>query len=317
VVAWRVQLLGFAVAVFIAIGLSGDTPRQAVFHVPLLHPFRNARLFVDHNTAAAKWQTANNAPWLDRITRNPQARWLNNPRDLENVPDLAHLAERRKEILVLVAYYAPDRDCGGAHSGAPTDRDYDGFIDGLVAALGPVRAAIIVEPDAVAATCFEGNRAALLRRTVRRLVDAGHYVYLDAGHPRWRSVAEMARRLRASGIAYAEGFSVNVANRQTTRDCYAWARRLSHRLGGPEFVIDTSRNGVGPPTGQHARDSDWCNPQRQALGEEPTTATDRTGLAALLWIKPPGESDGPCGGQVDHGFSPWQAENLIRNAPSR
>ena len=36
----------------------------------------------------------------------------------------------------------------------------------------------------------------------------------------------------------------------------------------------------------------WCNPQQQSLGSPPTTATSRLGLAALLWIKDPGESDG-------------------------
>jgi len=163
----------------------------------------------------------------------------------------------------------------------------------------------------------------MLQRGPRRLADdggppagsSGHYVYLDAGHPGWRSREDMAKRLLAAGIADAEGFSVNVANRQTTKDSYLWARGLSHRLGEREFVIDTSRNGLGPPSGRQARDDDWCNPERQALGENPTTATGRPGLAALLWIKPPGESDGPCGGESDNRFSPGQAQNLIGNAP--
>jgi endoglucanase len=317
VVAWRAWLVGLAVAVTVAVGLAGDLPSRSIAYAPLRHPFRHADLFVDRNTAAAQWQAANGVHWLDRITRNPQARWLTNPHDLDDVSDLARLAGQRAELPVLVTYYAPNRDCGGAHVGAPTARDYETFIDGLVRALGSVRAAIIVEPDAVAADCFDGSRAALLMQAVRRLAEAGHHVYLDAGHPRWRSTGAMARRLLESGIAFAEGFSVNVANRQTTKDCYAWARNLSRRLGHREFVIDTSRNGLGPPTGKHASDSDWCNTARQALGEEPTTATGRPGLAALLWIKPPGESDGRCGGEGDHWFSPAQAEKLIRNAPPR
>jgi endoglucanase len=316
-VAWRVRLLGIAVAVVVAVALSGDAPPLSLVHVPSRHPFRTAHLFVDHTTGAAKWQAANQATWLDRITRNPQARWLNDPRDLQDLPGLVRLAEQRHELLVLVTYYVPNRDCGGTGSGAATSDDYAAFIDGLVAVLGTEHAAIIVEPDAVAAECFDGERAALLRRAVRRLDEAGQHVYLDAGHPRWRSDAEMARRLRAAGVAYAQGFSVNVANRQTTKTCYTWARKLSRRLGDMEFVIDTSRNGVGPSTGYHAGNPEWCNPPRQALGEEPTTRTGRPGLAALLWIKPPGESDGYCGGEVDHSFSPRQAENLIGNAPPR
>jgi endoglucanase len=314
VVERRVRFLGLVVvAVVVAIGLAGDLPRRPGNYAALQHPFHKARLFVDTTTAAAKWQAAHQAGWLDRITQKPQARWLTNPADIDDVPEVARLAQQRGELLVLVMYYAPNLDCTGG--GAPTESAYLAYVDRLVRALGPARAAIIVEPDAVAAGCFDGNRAALLQWTIQRLAEAGQHVYLDAGHPGWRSVGEMARRLRAAGIARAEGFSVNVSNRQTTNDSYAWAHKLSARLGDREFVIDTSRNGLGPPNGAHSYDGDWCNPSRQALGEEPTTATHRLGLAALLWIKAPGESDGSCGGETNHDFSPAQAENLIRNAP--
>jgi endoglucanase len=118
----------------------------------------------------------------------------------------------------------------------------------------------------------------------------------------------MAARLLAAGISRAEGFAVNVANRQRTEDSYRWALELSDLVGGREFVIDTSRNGLGPPPG-----NDWCNPRRQALGEPPTTRVHRPGLAALLWIKHPGESDGVCGGESAYGFSLRQARALIGN----
>ena len=39
------------------------------------------------------------------------------------------------------------------------------------------------------------------------------------------------------------------------------------------------------------------------------------GLAALLWIKLPGESDGICGGEKDYLFSPRQARRLTANSP--
>ena len=39
------------------------------------------------------------------------------------------------------------------------------------------------------------------------------------------------------------------------------------------------------------------------------------GLAALLWIKHPGESDGICGGETDYLFSPVQARRLTVNSP--
>jgi endoglucanase len=53
---------------------------------------------------------------------------------------------------------------------------------------------------------------------------------------------------------------------------------------------------------------------KQALGDPPGPVSDRPGLAALLWIKDPGESDGKCGGESTHLFSPTQARTLIANA---
>src|SRR5207244_508723 len=135
-------------------------------------------------------------------------------------------------------------------------------------------------------------------------------VYIDAGHSGWLSTADAAARLIRAGIADAEGFAVNVSNRRTTDESYRWARELSDLIGGRDFVIDTARNGVGPPTTA----DDWCNPEDQALGAQPTTDTGRAGLDALLWIKPPGESDGLCGGEQTYLFSPRQARNLIVNS---
>ena len=65
-------------------------------------------------------------------------------------------------------------------------------------------------------------------------------------------------------------------------------RELSDLLGRREFVIDTSRNGLGPPPDEPDRDDEWCNPRRQALGQAPTARTGMLGLTALLWSKLPG-----------------------------
>jgi endoglucanase len=311
------------VAVMVALaGACANTPDTslhpdppAVTYAPLEHPFRGARLFVDTQTAGGRWQRAQGAGWLDPITTRPQARWLNGPQDLAGLPALAARARRQRALLVLVAYYLPNRGCSSSGEGAPTTRQYRRWIERLIHHLGSTRAAIVVEPDAVAADCFDGTRARLLKRSVERLVDAGQYVYIDAGHARWRSTGEMAERLLRAGIQYAQGFSVNVANRQTTRQSYRWGRELSDLLGHREFVVDTSRNGLGPPPDDPERDDEWCNPRRQGLGQAPTTRTSMPGLAALLWIKRPGESDGVCGGETTYLFSPRQARRLTVNSP--
>jgi endoglucanase len=287
-----------------------------VTYVPLEHPFRDARLFVDDQTAGARWQRQHGAGWLDPITTRPQARWLNGPQDLARLPALAARARQQRALLVLVAYYLPNRGCDPSGPGAPTSGHYRRWIDRLIDHLGATRAAIVVEPDAVAADCFDTERATLLKHSVKRLADAGQYVYIDAGHAAWQSTGEMAQRLLRAGIQYAQGFSVNVANRQTTRRSYRWGRELSDLLGGREFVVDTSRNGLGPPPDDPDRDDEWCNPPGQALGPAPTTRATMPGLAALLWVKLPGESDGICGGETTYLFSPTQARRLISNSPT-
>jgi endoglucanase len=324
-------LLRSVVAVAVVAALAGactNTPDTtlhpappAVTYAPLQHPFRGARLFVDDQTAGARWQREHGARWLDPITTRPQARWLNGPQDLAGLPALAARARQQQALLVLVAYYLPDRGCSssspGALSaqGAPSAGDYRRWIDRLIRLLGSTRAVVILEPDAVAADCFDTRRATLLKRSVQRLAHAGQYVYLDAGHARWRSTGEMAQRLLSAGIQHAQGFSVNVANRQTTAQSIQWGRELSDLLGDREFVVDTSRNGLGPPPDEPDRDDEWCNPRRQGLGQPPTTRTAVPRLAALLWIKLPGESDGLCGGETTYLFSPTQARRLMAGSP--
>jgi endoglucanase len=77
--------------------------------------------------------------------------------------------------------------------------------------------------------------------------------------------------------------------------------RYESILGGVEpttsFVIDTSRNGLGPwqyPAGVYSAHEDWCNPPDRGLGLRPSTETGTPLVDAYLWIKVPGESDGKC-----------------------
>lgn len=300
-------MLPFCVS--LALSACGGGPDPQPTFAPLTHPFQGAALFHDAGSAAARWQEGNGNPdWLDPITETPQAVWLNGPPDLDRLPELVAAATEQKQLLVLVAYYIPDRGCSGHKEGAPDAEAYLAWIDQIIGRL-TVPAVLIIEPDAVPADCFNAERAKTLRDAVHLLAAAGHHVYLDAGHPRWRPPGETAERLMAAGIQAAQGFSVNVSNRQSTEESDRWGLELSDLIGDREFVIDTSRNGIGPPP-----DNEWCNPPHQALGAKPTTDTGMH-AAALLWIKRPGESDGLCGGENTYEFTPRQAAVLVANAP--
>lgn len=108
--------------------------------------------------------------------------------------------------------------------------------------------------------------------------------------------------------------------------------RYASILGGVQptatFVIDTSRNAVGPwqyPPNVYPAHEDWCNPPDRGLGARPTTSTGSALVDAYLWIKVPGESDGQCfrgtagpldpeRGTVDPAAGQWfsqQARELI------
>jgi len=62
-----------------------------------------------------------------------------------------------------------------------------------------------------------------------------------------------------------------------------------------KFVIDTSRNGLGPWMPPAYPDpQDWCNPPDRGLGLRPSADTGQALVDAFLWVKIPGESDGEC-----------------------
>lgn len=99
--------------------------------------------------------------------------------------------------------------------------------------------------------------------------------------------------------------------------------------GETHFVIDTSRNGVGPwAPGDYPDPQDWCNPPDRGLGMLPTLDTGNPLIDAYLWIKIPGESDGECtrglgpAGEtvdpewnvIDPGAGDWFAEMALQLA---
>ena len=72
-------------------------------------------------------------------------------------------------------------------------------------------------------------------------------VYIDAGHSGWLKPAEDAKLLKEAGIDEADGFALNVSNYKSTSTEIPYGKEISKLLGGKHFVIDTSRNGNGPP----------------------------------------------------------------------
>jgi endoglucanase len=301
----------------------GARSRAVVVRPP--NPFAALPQYVDPRSPARaqteKWSDSRpaDAALLERIAGQPQAIWLGDwIRDVRAEAAARTSAARAAGALpLLVAYNIPERDCG-LHSGGgtPDGAAYLAWIDALARGIGSAPAAVVLEPDALAGlNCLDGpsrrERLRLLAAATGRLAQQpGVAVYIDAGNPTWVPAPEIARRLRAAGIARARGFAVNVSSFSTTAASRDYGRVVSRRVGGAPFIIDTGRNGAGP-----APDDAWCNPPGRALGESPTAATGDRLIDAFVWVKRPGESDGTCNGGPPAGeWWPDYALGLVRAA---
>lgn len=292
-------------------------------------PAFGSRLYVDATTDAqrqyeslmAQGDTAR-AALIGRIASQPTAVWLGDwftPTLLLSVIQ-RHLraAAAQGATPVFVTYAVPNRDCGGYSAGGFSADQYLDWNRRVAAALAGSRAVVLIEPDSLAmlssAKCagVASSRLPLLTAAVGILAGAGLITYLDGGNARWLSPDAQAAYLKGAGIADARGFFTNVSNFDATQTERDYAGKVSSRVGGKHFVIDVSRNGNGW-TGT------WCNPPGAALGPNPQiTESSSVNLDALLWVKHPGASDGPCnGGPAAGAWYESAAEALVLAAAPR
>jgi endoglucanase len=259
-----------------------------------------APLWVDPDSSTAQVHT----PDADRLAAIASATWLTGGDPYGDARRVTQAANG--QIPVIVAYNIPGRDCGSfSRGGAGSDRAYRRWVDRLAKGISTRTAAVIVEPDALASGCVKTSLVKYAVTKLAKLERAG--VYVDAGHSNWQPAATMRKRLRAAAIGKADGFALNVSNYRTDSELIAYAKQV----GRWHYVIDTSRNGQGPFSGEQ----DWCNPPGRGLGTRPGTTPNQPRLDAFLWVKTPGESDGECRGGPPAGrWFPERAAELITNA---
>ncbi|WP_246273930.1 glycoside hydrolase family 6 protein [Phytohabitans houttuyneae] len=235
----------------------------------------------------------------------PQGRWFtrdNTDSVRSEVDDYVGAAADAGRTPILVVYNIPNRDCSGASAGGmPSHAAYRAWIDQVSAGLAGRPATVVLEPDVLPqmSNCLDAAQQGQVQQSmayaVRKLKAASPRakVYLDAGHSNWLPPAEIARRLVGAGVkSGADGIATNVSNYRSTRDEVAYAKRVLATIGVAALraVVDTSRNGNGP------LGDEWCDPKGRAIGTPTTTATGDAKIAAFLWVKLPGESDGCIGG---------------------
>lgn len=270
------------------------------------NPFLGTKGYVDPHGSARReadrrrvWDPTGAAA-LDKVASGPHADWFG---DWVPTASLSGVVDQRVSVQavagtlpVLVAYAIPHRDCGSYSAGGLADQAaYRSWIEQFARGIGTRPAVVVLEPDGLALMdCLTDagrrERVAMLASAVD-VFEAlpAVAVYLDAGGAGWHSADDMAARLKAAGVARAQGFSLNVSNFADNATNLRYGSELSARVGGKHFIVDTSRNGLGSG-------STWCNPEGRALGARFTTSTGSTLADAFTWIKAPGESDGTCGG---------------------
>src|SRR5664279_2548897 len=164
-----------------------------------------------------------------------------------------------------------------AWSNAPRARTTQGPMAGIDGDCGPCRIGSGRIVDGVGGAAVQHQPAGRTEPVRRSLLVGGG-----------RRAARSRRFGRAAGRrADRRGAAGPVVHRFR----FGRVRRSLGLLGGVHYIIDTSRNGLGPaPDGA----LNWCNPPGRALGALPTAVTAGTHSDAYLWIKRPGESDGAC-----------------------
>ncbi|MHA6796009.1 glycoside hydrolase family 6 protein [Pseudonocardia bannensis] len=310
--SWAALLAGVAAVLMVA-ACAGAAPAPERRPAPASVVTSASGFYVDPLTPAAvqvqQWEAAGrsaDAAEIRKIAEQPLPLWVTGDaaEAQAQTRDYVDRAEATGQRPLLVAYNIPHRDCGSfSGGGAPDAAYYRDWVSAMAAGLGGRPSTVILEPDAVPhelSGCVDGavrdERYELLSEAVDTLRQAGASVYLDAGNPGFISdVDALSGALERSGVRRADGFSLNVANFFTVDENAAFGTAISERLGGASFVIDTSRNGLGPVTGPEIDGApSFCNPPGRALGQAPTTETGRPLVDAYLWIKRPGESDGAC-----------------------
>ncbi|MEU3554067.1 glycoside hydrolase family 6 protein [Streptomyces fragilis] len=287
----------------------------------------DGRLYLHPDSQVGDWVRQNpgdrrSAVIARRIASRPAAVWFADPNVTTvtgHVRAVTSRAAAQGRVPVLVAYTVPGRDCGQYSAGGAQDLDaYGTWIDRFAAGIGSGEVIVILEPDSIAQShCLsESDRkdrfAALARagRVVKRLAPRAR-VYYDAGHSGWNPAAQQAALLRRAGAASpqsSDGIFSNVSNFRTTADEVRYVRAVLDAMDAPAShgaVIDTSRNGNGPPPG-----GVWCDPPGRKVGRAPALSPGEARVDAYLWVKLPGESDG-CRGRAG-AFTPDYAYELAR-----
>ncbi|KAK5654654.1 hypothetical protein OQA88_6977 [Cercophora sp. LCS_1] len=344
-----------------------------------VNPFTGKTLFVNPEYAAKLDQTLKtfvakgdevHATRIKKVQKVSTFVWVSRIADLSNIDAAVRTAREvqaktgERQLIGLVLYNLPDRDCSAGESAGELKSAEDGLkrykeeyvapYAAKVAAAKDLDFAIVLEPDSLAnlVTNMEiagcAGAAPVYREGIAHAITSLQYdhvhLYLDAAHGGWlgwdgnmpiaaKVFSEVLAIASKNGTQKAKirGFATNVSNynpfNAIVRENYTeyskswdesnYATSFSAYLeeeGLPaHFIVDQSR--VHLP-GARKEWGEWCNVEA-GFGAVPGTSNNNTVVDSLVWIKPPGESDGQCGFAGSPRAGQWHDEYvqfLVKNA---
>ncbi|KAJ4302498.1 1,4-beta-D-glucan cellobiohydrolase cel6b [Collariella sp. IMI 366227] len=336
------------------------SPKNVESRTADVNPFQGKTQFVNPKWADKLDQTLRSFLWKGDVINAGKVLkiqhtmstfvWVSKRADLSNIDQAIATARRtqrltgKKQIVGLVLYNLPDRDCSAGESAGELHSDENGlqlykdeFIKPYaekVAAAKDLTFAIVLEPDSL------GN--AVTNMGIELCAKYDHVnLYIDAAHGGWLgwdgnlplAAKEFAGVVKLAGEGKKiRGFAINVSNynpfNAAVRENYTewsnswdeshYATSLAPHLeaeGLPaHFIVDQGR--VHLP-GARKEWGEWCNVHPAGFGPAPSTKTNNTVVDALVWIKPGGESDGQCGMAGATKAGEWfdeYAQMLVKNA---
>ncbi len=231
----------------------------------------------------------------------PQAFWsgIEWDNNCDGMKAYIDAAAAKGQVAQVLSYSIPGRDLGQYSAGGAANRAaYEVWIGKFAAAIGTRRVIVAYEPDSLvhAAELSAESRAgrmSIMKWAMSKIkTDCPNaYVYVDVGHPAWKSVDDATALLREVGVEVADGFVINVSNFRPDPECITYGQAVRGKLNMPgvRFVFDTGRNGNPIPN----EGWDWANPIKRQYGRTPQFGNSGvTGCDGWMWWKRPGESDG-------------------------
>ncbi|HEY4280101.1 MAG TPA: glycoside hydrolase family 6 protein [Conexibacter sp.] len=231
------------------------------------------------------------------------------------------------EIPLLATYRLKHHSCGGVSDSAAQAAAYKKWYAKFAQGIGNQRVVVFYEIDAlITAKCLSSHglntRIDEMRSAIGSLSTLPHaVVYVDAGASDARPAANMAKLLRKVGVDRIQGFFTNATHQNKTAREIKYDNKISSRIGGKHYVINTATNGKGalrPKSRVRLGNSIRCNAPDRGLGPRPTSSVPPQfpRLDGLFWIGNPGRSAGSCG-KTDAATGEFvlsYALDLIKNA---